>query len=97
MIITYHFVSCSNSCYAMKISILFTDCVHRPGFANRRIRHWRRKRRRACTLITRKKCALEKENTVDRVDPGSGRGQRVEVKEEPVEIARGGRRGDLCV
>lgn len=67
------------------------------GICDRRIRHWRRKRRRACTLITRKKCALEKKNTVDRVDPGSGRGQGVEVKEEPVEIARGGRRGDLCV
>lgn len=96
MIITYHFVSRSNSCYAMKISILFTDCVHHR-ICDRRIRHWRRKRRRACTLITRKKCALEKKNTVDRVDPGSGRGQGVEVKEEPVEIARGGRRGDLCV
>lgn len=31
-----------------------------------------------------------------RVDLGSGRAG-VEVKEEPVEIARGGRRGDLCV
>lgn len=42
---------------------------------------------------------LEKENTVDRGEGGSRKrkGAGVKVKEEPVEIARGGRRGDLCV
>lgn len=39
---------------------------------------------------------VEKENTLDKGEGGGSR-KGVEVKEEPVEIARGGRRGDLCV
>lgn len=40
---------------------------------------------------------VEKENTLDKGEGGGGSRKGVEVKEEPVEIARGGRRGDLCV
>lgn len=41
---------------------------------------------------------VEKENTLDKGEGGGGGSRKgVEVKEEPVEIARGGRRGDLCV